>query len=59
MNEELYTLVCTNCCKTYVEVQIDEKFLLEEPFEVTCPTCGKKEYYEVTCPLCGRVEKHK
>ena len=46
MNEELYTLVCTNCCKTYVEVQIDEKFLLEEEFEVTCP-------------LCGRVEKHK
>ena len=46
MNEELYTLICTSCCKTYVEVQIDEKFLLEEPFEVTCPICGKKEYYK-------------
>ena len=50
MNEELYTLICTSCCKTYVEVQIDEKFLLEDPksqpFEVICPTCGKKEYYK-------------
>ena len=46
MNEELYTLICTSCYKTYVKGQMDEKYLLEEPFDVTCPTCGKKEYYK-------------
>ena len=42
-NEKLYTMFVTNCCDDFVEVEIDEKFLREEEWELVCPTCGKKD----------------
>ena len=46
MKEELFILTHTKCCNELVEIPVSERYLLEEPFEVTCPTCGKKEYYK-------------
>ena len=40
-NEEFYATYKTECCKISVEIKVDDRFLLEERYEVTCPLCNK------------------
>ena len=39
-NEEFYARFTTECCKASVEIKVDDRFLLEERYEATCPLCN-------------------
>ena len=40
-NEEFYARFTTECCNVSVEIKVDDRFLLEERYEATCPLCNR------------------